>query len=141
MRTAANKLADRHLEGMALAHRGWAEHRNHELETAEGTLKAALAMAKEDFEDVRLFASAHLAQIFLTGNRYPEAVPFLHVAEELAPRVDDPFIQAWWSVTGTRWLCWEGRFEDALDIQAQFRDATTRVGETLPRTRLLKRWP
>jgi class 3 adenylate cyclase/tetratricopeptide (TPR) repeat protein len=131
MRAEAHNLADRHLEGMALAYQGWAENRNYNMETVEDTLKAALAMANEDFEDVRLFASAQLGQFLLASNQYPEAMPFLRAAEELAPRVDDPYIQAWWSVIGTRWLLWEGRFKDALKIQAQFRDATRKVGETL----------
>ena len=52
MRAAACSLADRQLEGMALAYRGWVEREGH-METAEDTIKASLAIADEGFEDVR----------------------------------------------------------------------------------------
>jgi predicted ATPase len=63
MRTAARSMRARHLEGIALAYRGWAEHQNHREETAESTLKTALNMTEEGFEDVRCFANVTLGAI------------------------------------------------------------------------------
>jgi tetratricopeptide (TPR) repeat protein len=114
MRAAARSMRDRHLEGIALAYRGWAEHQHHRVETAENTLKTALNMAEEGFEDVRCFASVTLGAIFIIYNRHSEAKPFLEKAEKLAPKVDDPFILGWWSMVGSLWPNWEGRYEDAL---------------------------
>jgi tetratricopeptide (TPR) repeat protein len=123
MQTAARRLEDRHLEGMALAYRGWAENQNHDPEAAEDTLKAALALAEEGFEDVRFFASVTLAATFFVYNRHAEGKPFLRAAEELASRVDDPLIQGWWSLFGSLWPLWEGRFDDVLKFLAQHRGA------------------
>ena len=92
MRSAARSMRDRHLEGIALAYRGWAEHQHHRVETAESTLKSALDKAEEDFEDVRCFANVTLGAIYLIYNRHGDAKPFLEEAEKLAPKVDDPFI-------------------------------------------------
>jgi len=127
MRAAAHSLADRHLEGMALAYRGWVETEGH-LETAEGTLKASLAIADEGFEDVRFFADVSLGGLFLIFKRHAEAVPLLREAEKLAPEVEDPFIQGWWSLNWSIWSNWKGRFDDALKIQTRWRDAIRRGG-------------
>ena len=69
MLTAARHLGDQHLEGMALAYRGWIEGWNHDPETAEASLRAALEVADKNFEDVRLFASVTLGRMFLVYNR------------------------------------------------------------------------
>jgi class 3 adenylate cyclase/tetratricopeptide (TPR) repeat protein len=127
MRAAAHSLADRHLEGMALAYRGWVEMEGH-LETAEDTLKASLAIAVEGFEDVRFFAGVTLGALFLIFNRHAEAVPLLLEAEKLAPEIENPLIQGWWSLNWSLWSNWKGRFDDALKIQARRRDAIRRGG-------------
>jgi tetratricopeptide (TPR) repeat protein len=128
MRAAALSMGDRHHEGIALAYRGWAEHQNHRVETAEDTLKSALNMAEEGFEDVRCFASTTLGAIYLIYNRHSEAKPFLIEAEKLVPRVDDPFILGWWSMFGSLWANWEGRFNDALKHHHKRRSTIKRGG-------------
>jgi class 3 adenylate cyclase/tetratricopeptide (TPR) repeat protein len=114
MLATARSLADRHLEGMALAYRGWAEHQNHDFETTEHTLRAALDIANEGFEDVRFFASVSLVAFFFAINRNAEARPFLQVIEKQAPGIDDPFILGWWSLMGALSAQWQGRFDDVL---------------------------
>jgi hypothetical protein len=96
MRAAACKIADRHLEGTALAYLGFAEHQNHMVGTPEDTLRAALAIADEGFEDVRFRANACLGGHFLVYNRHSEALPLLREASELANKVDDALTQGWW---------------------------------------------
>jgi tetratricopeptide (TPR) repeat protein len=130
MLATARRLGNRHLEGMALAYRGRAEHHNHEGETSVETLKAALAVAEEGFEDVRFFVSITLGAHFLIYNRHIEAKPLLLEAEKLASEVDDPFILGWWSVVGSLWLYWEGRFDEALRFQARWHGAIRRGGVT-----------
>ena len=114
MLATARSLADRHLEGMALAYRGWAEHQNHDFETTEHTLKAALAIGSEGFEDVRFFASVSLVAFFFAINRNADAQPFLRAIEKQAPGIDDPFILGWWSLMGALSAQWQGRFDDVL---------------------------
>jgi tetratricopeptide (TPR) repeat protein len=125
MVACARSLADRRLEGMALAYRGGVELISH-LETAEETLKASLALADEGFKDVRFFASVNLGCLFLYFNRHVEAVPLLREAEKLAPAVNDPFILGWWSNIWSIWSNWKGRFDDSLKIQARWRDTIKR---------------
>ena len=114
MLVTARILEDRHLEGMALAYRGWAEHQNHDFKTTEHTLKAALEIANEGFEDVLFFASVSLVAFFFAINRNAEARPFLEVIEKQAPGIDDPFILGWWSLMGALSAQWQGRFDDVL---------------------------
>jgi predicted ATPase len=106
----ARRLGDRRLEGMALAYRSVPEHWLHEFETEEWTLRAALAIGDEGFDDVRFAASAWLGGVFLTLGRSPENEPFMRIAEELAPRVDEPFWQAWLGLAGFLGYNWGGAF-------------------------------
>ncbi len=131
MLASADRLADRHLEGMALAHRGRAEWQSHDLETAEETLGAALAVADEGFEDVRFYASAILGVALLVFNRHAEAQPFLRMAEELAPVVDDRVSRGWWGVAGSWSPRWKGRYDDALKHLARERGAFEKSGAFL----------
>jgi tetratricopeptide (TPR) repeat protein len=123
MRAAARSLKDRRLEGMALAYRGRAEHQNHDVGKVEDTLKGALALADEGFDDVRFYASVFLGIHFLIFNRHAEAEPLLRAAEKLAPGVDDPFILGYWGMFGSLWPNWQGRFDEALKIQAHLHGA------------------
>jgi class 3 adenylate cyclase/tetratricopeptide (TPR) repeat protein len=123
----ARSMSDRQLEGMALAYRGWVELISH-LETAEDTLKASLAISDEGFKDVRFFASVNLSWLFLFFNRHVEAMPLLKEAEKLAPAVNDPFMLSWWSTNWSMRYNWKGRFDDALKIQARWRDTIRRGG-------------
>jgi class 3 adenylate cyclase/tetratricopeptide (TPR) repeat protein len=123
MLATARSLADRHLEGMALAYRGWAEHQNHDFDTTEHTLKAALDIADEGFEDVRFFASVSLVAFYFAINRNAEAKPFLQAIEKQAPGIDDPFILGWWSLMGALSAQWQGRFDDVLKRLEQRRIA------------------
>lgn len=126
MCAAACKIADRHLEGTALAYRGFAEHQNHMVGTPEDTLRSALAIADEGFADVRFRANACLGGHFLVYNRHSEALPLLREASELAHQVDDALIQGWWVLFESFLPNWQGRFEDALKVQAKWHNATRR---------------
>jgi tetratricopeptide (TPR) repeat protein len=55
-------------------------------------------------------------------------MPLLKEAEKLAPAVNDPFILGLWSVIWSFWSNWKGRFDDALKIQARWRDTIRRGG-------------
>ena len=114
-RTVARRLGDRHLEGLALAYRGWAEGWNRDFDTSEVTTRAALLIGDEGFEDVRLFAHVCLAMFLYSINRLADAKEFLQAAEELADRVDDPFGHFWWSIVGWHLPAWEGRFDDTIE--------------------------
>lgn len=124
----ARKVADRRLEGLALAFRGDVEFLwLHNLEMAEHIFKTALDIAGDKFEDVRLLASIKLANLYLVFNRHAEARVLLQIAEDLAPHVDDPFILGWWGFVGNALPIWEGRFGDALQFVARWQDITLKV--------------
>ena len=128
MRSAAFNVANRHLEGVALSYRGYAEHQNHMVGKPEETLKAALTIADEGYEDVRFRASATLGGHFLVYNRHREAGPLLSDATKFASKVDDSLIQGWWLVFESLLPNWQGRFEDALKILTQWHGVTRKGG-------------
>jgi class 3 adenylate cyclase len=128
MLASARSLADQHREAIALAYRGWAELRNHDPQTAENTLRSALALAEEGFEDVRFFASVSLGAALLTFNRHTEGKPFLQDAEKLAPKADDLLVLGYWGLYGCLWPIWEGRFDDALKIQKSLHGSFSKGG-------------
>jgi tetratricopeptide (TPR) repeat protein len=107
---------------------------DHTLEKAEVTLRAALVLADDGFDDVRLLANMWLGEMFQSVavlDRRAEAKPFLWEAEELAPKVDDPISRGWWSLIGFFWPHWEGRFDNALKHLALWRDAAEKTITTL----------
>jgi tetratricopeptide (TPR) repeat protein len=120
MAADARALADRHLEGMALGYRGFVYWQNSEFDAAEKSLRAALAVGDDGFEDLRFFAHVMLAQAFKTSNRHAEAAQARRAAAPLASSVGHPFIQSWWNVVETAWPRWEGRFDDALAQMARW---------------------
>ena len=60
---------DRRLEGLALGYRGMVEFFDRTFEAAEETLRAALAVAVDGCDEVRLLASAWLTVLYLTMSR------------------------------------------------------------------------
>jgi tetratricopeptide (TPR) repeat protein/transcriptional regulator with XRE-family HTH domain len=133
MRTAAAGLDDRRREGLALAYGGMAAYYGHEFEAAEESLRAALAVANDGFDDVRLFGSIQLSSLYMVTDRHTEAAPLLRVAEELSQRVDDPLSRSWWAITGSEVLHWSGRYADALALLERWEGAVTSTNQLLVR--------
>ncbi|MFN2555669.1 MAG: tetratricopeptide repeat protein, partial [Nitriliruptorales bacterium] len=127
MRELGLRLADRRLEGRALALRGFGEDFAHDPERSEETLRAALAIGEEGYDDVRLLASVVLVELLATINRHDEADRFASLAAELVEKVDDPFAQAWWSIMGLL-PRWAGRFDEALAHLERWRGAAEASG-------------
>ena len=123
MRSAASHLADRRLEGMALAFRGWVEREGH-METAEDTLKAALSIAEDGFVDVRFFGDIGLGGLYFILNRHAEAAPLLEEAKSLVYEVDDPILKGRGCLVLTHHYNTQGRFDEALNLQERLREAT-----------------
>jgi tetratricopeptide (TPR) repeat protein len=98
----------------------------HEFEAAEETLREALTVASDGFDDVGLLASAHLSSLLAVTNRHAEAATLVPLANDLAPRADDPFGQAWWSINGCEILHWAGRYDEALSLLERWGGAVER---------------
>jgi tetratricopeptide (TPR) repeat protein/transcriptional regulator with XRE-family HTH domain len=131
MRAAAAQARDRPREGRALAYGGMAAYYGHDFEAAEALLREALAVAREGFDDVRLFASIQLSSLLMVTGRHREAAPLLETVEVLAPRVDDPFSRSWWAITGSEVLHWSGRYNDALALLERWQGAVTSGNQLL----------
>ena len=131
MLRAARACQDRRLEGLALGYRGMVEFFDRTFEKAEETLRAALAVAAEGCDEVRLLASAWLSVLYLTINRPADAAPLMRVVEELAPKVDDPFSQAWGGLIAGMVPYWAGRFDEALAVLERWRAPATANVATL----------
>jgi tetratricopeptide (TPR) repeat protein len=138
MRAAAAGPGDRRHEGLALAYGGMAAYYGHEFEAAEQMLRAALEVASDGFDDVRLFASIQLSSLFMITDRHSEASPLLRTAEALAPNVDDPLSRSWWAITGSEVLHWSGRYGDALALLDRWQGAVTSSNQLL--VHLWTRW-
>jgi len=128
---AARSLGSRRLEGMALALRGMAELRDHDCETAEETLRAALAIANEGFDDVGFFASLMLGGMLGAINRHAEARPLIQMAEGLVTKVDNAFGQASWGNWAGLAFNLAGRFDEALQVLERWRSAAEASLNTL----------
>jgi hypothetical protein len=66
MRAAAAAMGDRRREGMAVAYSGMSALYGHEFEDAERSLRVALDIASQGFDDTRLFASVQLMRLYMT---------------------------------------------------------------------------
>jgi tetratricopeptide (TPR) repeat protein len=115
-------LGDRHSEGLALAYRGSAEHMHHDFETALQTERAALEIAGQEYTDVRFLANVVTALVLIITKRIAEGRPYFQVAEELAARVDTPYMLYFWYMQGLLVPYWEGRLDDALEFIDRCRD-------------------
>ncbi len=127
MRDAATQFGDRRLEGRALALRGLVEHYAHDFESCEETLRAALAIGDESFDDVRLLASVMLFELLMVLNRHFEAEAFARAAAELVEEVDEPYARALWSMMALR-PHWAGHFDKALAHLERWRWAAEASG-------------
>jgi tetratricopeptide (TPR) repeat protein/DNA-binding XRE family transcriptional regulator len=137
MAEAARRLGDRRLEGLALAYRGWAEEEHHEFETAEATLRAALAVGAEGYDAVRVAASVRLTHCLAVVGRKAEAEALLREAGELAQKLGDPSMQQVCDVFTELFYIWNGRFDDALAPRERW-DAA--VADVRPADMVGQRW-
>jgi tetratricopeptide (TPR) repeat protein/transcriptional regulator with XRE-family HTH domain len=128
---AARRLGDRHSEGLALVQRGMSQFWDHDLDATEESLRTALVIAEEGFDDVRFAGSVWLGGMYASTGRWPEGKPILRVAEELGSRIDDPFHQFWWSAFYLNQLNWQGRYAEALAITEATRGAASQHMFTL----------
>ncbi len=117
VRDAARALSDKRLEGSALSIRGMTEMMDHDMEAAEKSLRTALSLAGQEYEDVRFFASAVLGHALRVFYRPAESKSFADTALELAPTINDPFMLRWWRMYESAWLNWDARFAEALKVQ------------------------
>jgi tetratricopeptide (TPR) repeat protein/DNA-binding XRE family transcriptional regulator len=114
MAIVAHRLGERRLEGVALAYRGWTEEEQHQFERAEATLREALAVGAEGYDDVRVTAGVGLAHCLAMLGRKAEAEAVLREAGEVARQSGDPALQRqWYGIAGLLDI-WDGRFDDAL---------------------------
>ncbi len=126
MLLAARRRGDRTLEGMALACRGTAELWDHDFERSEATLRAALAIAEEGYDDVAAHAALVLATLLIVLNRHDESKIFLALVRRHEGRLDS-FGQAFWGAVAGRFITWTGRFDEALQTYERGRPGASRV--------------
>src|SRR5205807_4823380 len=82
---------------------------------SEETLRSALAVVEEGFEEVRPVANLALAQLFAFSNRWADAKPLLAWAQR-APVMPDPFTDGFWTWFRGMVDYWGGHFDEALEI-------------------------
>jgi len=140
MQVTARSLGNRHLEGMGLAALLMVKFYDHTLEeVAEETFRAAMAVADEGFDDVRLFANLWFHNILYVYGRIGEAQTLRQTVEDLVDvdKIDDPISVAMWSWIGSMTYTLYGRFDKALAHLEHWR-AVTEKGPLL--NLLSSRW-
>ncbi len=123
MRQLARRSGDRRGEAVAIALDGWARGLSHDLTASVAASKVALEMAAPDDDETRFLASGSLALFLYGHHRLDEARPYLALSDLLAPRVQDPYRQGWWGLTGWHQRQWEGRFDDVIAHLSRWRPA------------------
>jgi tetratricopeptide (TPR) repeat protein len=123
MAEVARRLGDRHLEGLALAFRGYAEKEHHAFEQAEATLRAALAIGKEGYDDAHCVAALQLSLCLAVVGRKAEAEATLQEAGEWARQRGDATVQLAYDAGTIFFSIWDGRFDDALATSARWNAA------------------
>ena len=136
MVAAARRLGDRRLEGAALALRGYFEYRHHELDAAERSLDAALAIAGEGYDDVRLAATAYRVHVRSVAGRLHEVPGLLREADRLTGRGLDPFAEHVLLVRRGGLANWAGRYAEALDLLTPLRRAAEAAHQELGRIQI-----
>ncbi len=126
MLVAARSMGDRHLEGMGVAARLMVEFHDHTPEVAEETFRAAMAVADEGFDDVRLFASLWFHNILYVYGRIGEAQTLRQTVEDLVDvdKIDDPISVGMWSWIGSMTNTIYGRFDETLAHLERWRAVT-----------------
>ena len=119
----ARRLGDQRLEGAALALRSYFEYRHHEFETADRTLDAALALAGEAYDDVRLAATAYRVHLYSVIGRLDALPELLREADRLTGRGLDPYAERMLLVRRGGLANWAGRYAAALDLLTPVRRA------------------
>ena len=110
----ARRLRDQQLEGLALACLGAAEAELHEFEKAETSLRAALVIGEEGFDEVRQTATIVLSYCLVVGGRKSEGATVLLDARERALQRGDASLHQACEGMLALFCMWDGRFEDAL---------------------------
>jgi tetratricopeptide (TPR) repeat protein/transcriptional regulator with XRE-family HTH domain len=121
MVVAARRMGDRRLEGLALAYRGKAEEDHHEFEQAASTLRVALAVADEGYDDVRMLATWLLAHTHAVVGRKAEAEALLRTTRDLARERGDLAMQQAFAGMLMLFDNWDGRYADALAAEVRLR--------------------
>ncbi|MEX1253421.1 MAG: adenylate/guanylate cyclase domain-containing protein [Dehalococcoidia bacterium] len=124
MLDAARSLGDRRLEGTALAYLGMVQVWAHEHETAEETLRAALALADEhDLGETRFQATVWLAENSLVLGDLRQGERLLAEAQGMFDSSWQPFARWFAPFLSAVRLGWAAEFDSGIEILERLRGA------------------
>jgi class 3 adenylate cyclase/tetratricopeptide (TPR) repeat protein len=124
MLDAARSLSDLRLEGTALAYIGMVQLWAHEHETAEETLRAALALADQhDLGETRFQATVWLAENFLALGDLRQGEDFLTEAQGMFDPSWQPFARWFSPFLRAVLLGWAGQFDPGIETLERMRGA------------------
>ncbi len=127
MHEAALQAGDTHRAALAMIHRGRALNYGHAFAAAEQSVRAALDLAGETFDDIRLFGTVLLIEMLTLLNRHAEAAPLFPIAAALMARVDHPLSRARFADLEGFLHHWRGEYDAALASFARWRVAAEAV--------------
>jgi class 3 adenylate cyclase/tetratricopeptide (TPR) repeat protein len=128
-------LGDRHLEGIALAHRGLFEFYNHQ-DSAEPTLRAASALADERDDELRATTALYLGLFCNVKGRHRETDDYFRFVRDHEAALRDPSTRHFWAFVDSRHTLWQGH----LDVALQKATHVPPAGDASTVPRLRSRW-
>ena len=123
MREFAEACGDRRREGVALAMRGSMELWKHEIDTSIDTLREAVAIGDEGYDDVRALAVFWLGSGLMIFGRTQEAQAYVLEADATVPEVGDATAVSWWAFMEGIRREWRAEFPSTLDHIGRWRSA------------------
>jgi class 3 adenylate cyclase/tetratricopeptide (TPR) repeat protein len=122
-RRLAEACGDRRREGIALAMRGCMEVWNHEIDTSVDTLRQAVAIGDEGYNDVRALAVLWLGCGLMVFGRTQESQPHMLEADATVPEVGDATAVSWWAFMESMRREWRAEFPSTLEYIGRWRSA------------------
>jgi class 3 adenylate cyclase/tetratricopeptide (TPR) repeat protein len=122
-RGLAEACGDRRREGVALAMRGWMELFAHEIDTSIDTLREAVAIGDEGYDDVRAMAVFWLGCGLMIFGRTQESQPHMLEADATVPEVGDATAVSWWAMVESMRREWRAEFPSTLEHIGRWRSA------------------
>lgn len=116
--------------------RSYFEYRHHEFETADRTLDAALTLAGEAHDEVRLAATAYRVHLYSVIGRLNELPGLLREADRLTGRGLDPYAERMLLVRRGGLANWAGRYAEALELLTPVRRAAEKARQDFDRIQL-----
>jgi class 3 adenylate cyclase/tetratricopeptide (TPR) repeat protein len=114
MRDSARDLGDRHLEGLALGWMGYTQCWGSDPVAGKETIREAIAISDEGYEDVRAIAMFWLGCMTNIYGDVEEGNRLMAEVDAIVPEIADEGTRGFWAFMGGMTSNWEARYDASL---------------------------